>query len=108
MKKLATLLTAVAITACAAPDRRQADTDIPTRISPGVLAIAEAENGVVDTDKHTDVHCERVKIVGTHLHERICYTQAESRAAARRHADAYYRRFGAGNRCLDQTSCDGN
>ncbi len=89
------------VAACAGNEKKEG-----VILSDGFLAIAEKENGKVDTDKYPNVRCKRIRLTGTHLIKKVCYTSEEEEKLARQHVDEYYRTLGLRN-CDDQ-SCGGN
>ena len=104
-------LLALALTAgCMATHERPMNKAEKTYVSDRVAQLVDENDGVLDTREHEDVYCERFRRTGTHLVERICYTQAERDAMVNAQQDETYRRFGL-IKCMDRTvggSCSGH
>lgn len=108
MYRLIAIFTLIALAGCSNMDTMQTDkrpmnAGETTLVSDQVLAMVDANGGSLDTREHNEVKCKRVKIVGTHIHRRFCYTTEEERQMAEETADRYYARFGL-PKCLDGAS----
>ncbi len=80
---------------CVGLDERPMNAGEDTLVSKNVLSMVEQNNGRLDTREHANVGCKRIKLTGSHIHTRICYTTEEERLQAEHTADEYYRRFGS-------------
>ena len=108
MKLIPTLLMAFTLGACAAKHERIVNDGEKTIVSDKVLEmVLAAEDGLLDIREHENVRCRRIRIVGTHMVQRLCYTTEEEEEQARKTQAEYYAGFGA-NKCLDQSACGGN
>ncbi len=104
---LCVLLAACAGTQTAHVQERPMNDGERTQVSPKVLAMVDDSGGKLDIREHKNVKCKRIKIVGTHIHKRICYTTQEEALLAKQTYDQYYRTFGH-NKCLTPAVCSGN
>ncbi len=104
-----TLTKAMAVTVlllsagCVGLDQRPMNKSEDTYVSDQVAAMVEDNDGVLDTRDTPDVKCKRIKLTGSHIHSRLCYTSAEEKRQAEETMDAYYRKFGA-MKCLDKSA----
>lgn len=94
--------------ACIATHERSMNAGEKTLVSDEVLAMVEENDGSLDIREHDNVRCERLRLVGTHMVTRLCYTTEEEKKMAEESRKKYYGRFGA-PKCLDQSSasCQG-
>lgn len=109
-KPILTLLASALLVACANTyqvDERPQNAGEDTIVSDQVLAMVDQNDGQLDIREHENVRCKRIKIVGTHIHKRLCYTTEEEEQQAQETYDSYYRNFGV-IKCLDQSICKGN
>ncbi len=110
LKPIITLFASFLLVACANTyhtDERPQNDGEKTIVSNHVLAMVDQNDGKLDIRQHENIRCKRIKIVGTHIHKRLCYTTEEEERMAQQTYDAYYRNFGA-IKCLDQSVCQGN
>ena len=69
--------------------------------------VDESESGAIDTREFDEVRCERIRITGSHMVQRHCYTVSEREAADRANQDEVRDRFGA-SKCMDRSfACSG-
>lgn len=73
---------ALALSACASTQRRAMNDGERTITTDKVRALVQAQ-GAVDVRFDEQIRCERIRIVGTHLIQRFCYSGAEAKEAAR-------------------------
>ena len=83
-------LLAVLLGACASTQRRAMNDGERTITTAPVRALVN-DQGEVDVRFEKDVHCERIKRVGTHLVQRFCYSGQNARKAAREALHRYTR-----------------
>lgn len=101
MKNLLTPLAAIILGGCVATHERPMNYSEKTIVSDEVLAMVDEAGGELDTREEPSVRCQRIRLTGTHMVTRICYTSPEEQAAAENTKAAYYRRFGQHNRSRD-------
>ena len=107
MKILITLLTAALLCGCLAKHSRMLNEGEKTLVSADVRELVlAAEDGLLDIREHKNIRCERIRIVGTHLLTRLCFTKEESREMARKTQEEYWKAFGF-TKCLSD-NCRGN
>ncbi len=107
LKPISTLFACTVMMACANTyhtDERPQNDGEKTIVSNQVLAMVDQNNGTLDIRQHDNVRCKRIKIVGTHIHKRFCYTTEEEKRMAEETYDAYYRNFGPAT-CLTEAVC---
>ena len=95
-------------TACITQEQRAPNRSEDTILSKEVAKLLAQNDGVLDIREHPTVGCTRVRLVGSHLVKRFCYTSQEEKDSARANQDAYYRKFGP-QPCLDTShpACGG-
>lgn len=68
----------ILMSACVArherPMRGSEDTILSDQVA---KRLAESEQGYLDTREHSDILCRRVRITGSHMVTRVCYTMQE-------------------------------
>ena len=74
-----------------------------TMVSDRVLAMVDENGGRLDIREHEDVRCKRIRLTGSHLVTRLCYTREEEEAMEKASRDKTIDRFGK-IKCLDRTS----
>ena len=108
---LAAIIVAPMITACVGTAERPMNFGESTIVSDQVAKMVnESETGAIDIRDHEDIRCERIRITGTHMLKRHCYTLAEKEASDKANQDAMRDEFGK-VKCLDTTiggACHGN
>ncbi|MEM9529974.1 MAG: hypothetical protein AAGA23_03585 [Pseudomonadota bacterium] len=102
-----TILAAAALTACMAKHERPMNEGEKTIVSDQVLAMVDEAGGELDIREKKNVRCQRIRITGTHMVTRLCYTSEEEKKIAERTQEEYYRRFGP-QKCLSGANCAGN
>ncbi len=108
MKTWSIILIALTVTACAGTNTYQTDyrpmnKSEKTLVSDDVREVVEASDGQIDIRNHPNIKCKRIKLVGSHIHQRLCYTNEEEKKLAEENAARYYARFGL-QKCLDSGS----
>ena len=94
MKVLSAALSAAILTAaCTATDTRPMNYGEKTIVSAEVAALVN-EKGAIDIRQETDVVCDRVRITGSHMITRHCYTRTEQTDAERANQEAMRDNFG--------------
>lgn len=91
------------LSACISQEQRGANRSEDTILSKQVEKLLAENDGILDLREHPDVGCVRVRLVGTHMVKRFCYTNQEEKDAAQANQSSYYARFGP-QQCLDQGS----
>jgi len=108
MKILLAILIATLLCGCLAKHKRILNEGEQTIVSDDVRALVlAADEGLLDIRLHDNVSCRRIKIVGTHLVKRFCYTREEEREMYRKTQEEYWKAFGF-NKCLNPGVCSGN
>ena len=87
MKALILALTVGCVAGCMATEERPMRASEDTYLSQEVERRLDEAGGVIDVREHDDIRCQRVKLTGTHLVTRHCYTLAEEEAAAKQSQD---------------------
>ncbi len=81
----------VGCTTTSTEDRPMRDSEM-TFLSPDVSEMLdESEDGELDIREHAEVRCERVKITGSHMVHRMCFTVAEEDGMGRASRDRFER-----------------
>lgn len=88
------------LTGCVATHERPMNEVEDTIVSNQVLAMVDEAGGELDIREEPKVRCERIRLTGTHMVTRHCYTLAESARSSEQTQNAYYRRYGQHNRSL--------
>ncbi len=101
------LCCAAALSGCLATHERPMNYSEDTLVSDKVLAMVEEADGELDIREKPNVRCQRIRITGSHLITRLCYTTEEEKKIAKETRENYYRRFGA-QKCLSGGNCAGN
>jgi len=108
MKTLLIILIAAMLCGCVAKHKRILNESEKTLVSDDVHALVmAADEGLLDIRQHKNVRCERIRLTGSHITTRLCYTTEEEKEMVRRASEAYFRAFGF-SKCLDQSVCKGN
>ena len=79
---LVVAIVALALNACASTQRRAMNDGERTLTTGTVRALVQSQ-GEVDVRFDERIRCERIRIVGTHLIQRFCYSGADAKEAAR-------------------------
>ena len=79
MKTLPVICLCTLLTACVTAEQRLNNRSERTLLSAKVHTLLDESNGTLDTREHADVGCERIRIVGSHLVTRFCYTSEEDK-----------------------------
>ena len=75
----------------------------PTMVSQRVAAMLDENGGTLDTREHDNVRCERIKITGSHMVTRLCFTKEEETDSIADNQNKMRDRFGM-MKCLDPLS----
>ena len=104
MKLIILLLIALTLGACVAKHSRILNEGEKTFVSNDVREmVLAADEGLLDIREQENVRCRRIRIVGTHMVHRLCYTTEEDAEQARQTQAKYYASFGA-NKNVDVTT----
>lgn len=91
--KVATGMCVAFLCACSTTNMQPTHYSDKTVVSPKVAALVN-EKGAIDIRQETDVVCERVRITGSHIVTRHCYTRTEMTDAERANQEAMRDNFG--------------
>ena len=110
MRKVLLVLIAGSIVGCSTynTDTRPMNYGEKTLVSNKVAQMVdESETGKIDIREFEEVRCERVRITGSHMVHRHCYTVAEREASDRANQDEVRDRFGK-MPCMERSfACSG-
>ncbi len=98
LMKTMILLTALITSGCVATHERGMNDSEKTLVSNDVSAMVDEAGGALDIREEPEVHCQRIKLTGSHMVTRLCYTGREEQASAEQTKATIYRRFGNHNR----------
>ncbi len=98
MKSPILLVSVLLLAGCLATHDRPMNESEETIASRTVMAMVEDAGGTLDTREDPKVRCERIRITGTHMVTRMCFTEDEARWSQEETMNRYYRRFGQQNR----------
>jgi hypothetical protein len=108
MKSLLFLVICIFLTGCHAKHSRVMNKGEETLVSDQVRALVmAADDGLLDIRGEEKVRCERIRIVGTHMVKRLCYTTDEEEEMAHKTREEYFKSFGF-QKCVDRSACSGN
>lgn len=91
------------LSACISQEQRGVNRSEDTILSKEVQRLLAENDGILDIREHPTVGCVRVRLVGSHMVKRFCYTNQEEKDAAHANQNSYYESFGP-QQCLDQGS----
>ncbi|MEM9302518.1 MAG: hypothetical protein AAGE01_10430 [Pseudomonadota bacterium] len=75
--RIIAILAVLVLTACTATHERPMRASEKTLLSEDVSQRLAENDGMLDTRKEKDIRCDRIKITGSHLVTRVCYTLGE-------------------------------
>ncbi len=101
MKTVLLAVMALIVSGCVATHERAMNESEKTVVSDQVLAMVDEAGGTLDIREKPEVYCKRIRITGSHMVTRVCYTDREDKAMADETQATYYRRFGQHNRSRD-------
>ncbi|MFK7956839.1 MAG: hypothetical protein AB8B96_12170 [Lysobacterales bacterium] len=101
MKTILLAVMAFTISGCVATHERGMNESEKTVVSDQVLAMVDEAGGTLDIREKPEVYCKRIRVTGSHMVTRVCYTSREDEAMAEETKATYYRRFGQHNRSRD-------
>lgn len=93
MRTTITLALCFGLAACVSKQDRPMRYSEDTVLSQEVSKRLDEQDGELDVREHEDIRCERIRIVGTHMITRHCYTLGESAATADRNRNEIERRL---------------
>lgn len=102
MKALLLPCLALLVAGCTATHERPMGGE-KTMVSDKVLAMVDENDGRLDIRDHENVRCKRIKLTGSHMVTRLCYTNEEDEEMDHRSSDKMRDRFGK-IKCLDSGS----
>lgn len=102
-----TAIMALALGGCVATHERPMNQSEKTIVSDKVLAMVDEAGGTLDIREKENVRCRRIRLTGSHITTRLCYTNEEERAIVEQTQEEYYSRFGL-QKCLSGANCTGN
>ena len=79
MTKMFVLCLCALLAACVTQDKRLNNKSERTLLSANVRTMLEESDGTLDTREHDNMTCERIRITGSHMVTRFCYTREEEK-----------------------------
>jgi len=98
MNKLTFLAAFFMLSGCVATHERPMNESEITVVSDDVMAMVDEAGGTLDIRDKPEVYCKRIRVTGSHMVTRVCYTKREDHAMAEETQATYYRRYGQHNR----------